>query len=191
MMVLTVAIAMGAKKEAKAMDFSFFDKSRISVDKCAITLLEDDIPWTGDEIEPKVRVNYKGTDLQEGVDYILTYRNNVDAGDAASVKITGKGDYKGKETVRFTIKGIDIKEDCIVSINQNEVKVYYNGRLLIEDKEYWVNDALKQEVLKESIKVGNKKLNTYEVTQYICVSGKGQFTGTVTEVFKTVTQRYE
>ena len=171
--VLTVGFAVKTKTEAKADLFEWFD--RISVDKCAISLPQDEFEWTGKQIKPEISINYKGTNLVKNVDYILSYKNNVDAG-IGKVVIEGKGNYKGKTSVSFTINGIDFKKNCIVSINNGVVEVYYNGQLLRNEFDYWYT-VMKQDLLQQSVPAGNGYLNTYKSTTYYTINGKGKFDG--------------
>ena len=59
--------------------------------------------------KPSVKVTFKGTELVENVDYKLSYTNNKAVNDgsnakkAPTVKITGKGNFKGVRTATFTI----------------------------------------------------------------------------------------
>lgn len=179
--VLSVAMAM-----ALVVGFAVKDKTsasanankRVSVKKCAITLSDTSFDYTGKEIKPSVRVNYKGKDLQQGVDYVVAYKNNVDAGQG-SVVVTGKGNYKSSSTVRFNIVGIDFKSNCKVILdNSKRIFVYYNGEQLTENKDYSVF-SIKQETLVNQVEGVGGNLNTYEVTIYYTVSGKGQFSGSV------------
>ena len=68
-----------------------------------ITLDEDAFEYDDTAKEPKVTVVSDGKTLTEGVDYTLTYENNVDAG-TATIRITGIGNYEGsKGSKDFTI----------------------------------------------------------------------------------------
>ena len=68
-----------------------------------ITLDEDTFEYDDTAKEPKVTVVSDGKTLTEGVDYTLTYENNVDAG-TATIRITGIGNYDGsKGSKDFTI----------------------------------------------------------------------------------------
>ncbi|MBR3328214.1 MAG: BspA family leucine-rich repeat surface protein [Atopobiaceae bacterium] len=58
--------------------------------------------YTGSAIAPKPRVTLNGIALREGIDYTLSYKNNVNAG-TASVTVTGNGNYTGTKTVTFAI----------------------------------------------------------------------------------------
>ena len=173
--------------EAKADLFEWFD--RISVDKCAISLPQDEFEWTGKQIKPEISINYKGTNLVKNVDYILSYKNNVDAG-IGKVVIEGKGNYKGKTSVSFTINGIDFKKNFIVSINNGVVEVYYNGQLLRNEFDYWYT-VMKQDLLQQSVPAGNGYLNTYKSTTYYTINGKGKFDGSIVKTLVTTETKFE
>lgn len=64
--------------------------------------------YTGKPLEPKPQVTFRGVLLKEGVDYTLSYADNVDPG-TAHVTITGKGNFTDARTEGFTIKGLDYK----------------------------------------------------------------------------------
>ena len=53
--------------------------------------MEKEFEYTGNAIEPKVSIE----GLIEGVDYIVSYSNNVEIGEA-TVTIKGKGKYRGR-----------------------------------------------------------------------------------------------
>lgn len=71
-----------------------------------------DQKWTGKEVRPKPTVTYNGKVLTEGVDYVLTYRNNINPcveatgpndENSAYVTISGKGRYTGNRVYSFAI----------------------------------------------------------------------------------------
>lgn len=59
--------------------------------------------YTGKKIEPEININDNTTQLNEGTDYILSYKNNINAG-KAKIIVTGKGNYTGTKTITFKIK---------------------------------------------------------------------------------------
>ena len=59
---------------------------------------------TGRAITQSPVVKLKGVTLKNGVDYTLSYKNNINASTAAYVTITGKGGYTGSITRKFTIQ---------------------------------------------------------------------------------------
>ena len=89
-MALVVGFAVKDKISANASPIS-----KISVKNCTITLSQDSFDYTGQAIEPEVKVTYKGQDLQVGADYDVKYKDNIDAG-TAKVVVKGKNNYKAK-----------------------------------------------------------------------------------------------
>ena len=67
--------------------------------------------YTAEHIEPKVTVTPKGSEtaLVEGVDYEVTYTNNVNKGKATAT-VTGIGNgFGGSKSVKFSIVSADMK----------------------------------------------------------------------------------
>lgn len=90
--------------------------------------LVESYEYTGNTIEPKVTVMNGETVLVEGVDYTVTYSDNVEAG-VGTVLITFIGNYSGTLTLTF-----EIIETAIENILTDEVKVCYDlsGRRVLE-----------------------------------------------------------
>lgn len=99
-------------------------------DAFTVDVLEGDtIEYNGKPIKPSVKVSYKEKPLTENTDYIVTYKNNVNAYDltegqdgfdynkAPTIIVTGKGDYQGVINKTFVIKPISL------SISGNRVSV--------------------------------------------------------------------
>ncbi len=82
--------------------------------------------YTGAAIEPSPVVAFGSTALTAGVDYTLSYENNVSAStDAALAKVvlTGTGSYTGTQTVEFVIEPKSIKDAQVSAI----ASVTYSG----------------------------------------------------------------
>ena len=73
-----------------------------SMADCEITLSETSFIYDGSEKKPSVTVKYNGEALNEDIDYSLSYKDNVEAGEA-TVTISGKGDYTGEAIKKFSI----------------------------------------------------------------------------------------
>jgi GH25 family lysozyme M1 (1,4-beta-N-acetylmuramidase) len=58
--------------------------------------------YTGNQLKPLVTVKNSSTTLKSGTDYTITYGTNKLPG-AATIKITGKGNYTGTKTIIFYI----------------------------------------------------------------------------------------
>ena len=81
----------------------------VSVEKIA------DQVYTGKEITPKVVVTHNSATLQEGIDYTLSYSNNVEIG-KGTITITGIGKYSRTKQVNFNIKR-DINDYTVLAID--------------------------------------------------------------------------
>ncbi len=70
--------------------------------------------------KPKPVIMFDGKALQEGADYTLSYKNNKTIGTNASpcVTINGKGSFKGKIAIHFTIQPQDLSKMTLVSCDR-------------------------------------------------------------------------
>ena len=70
--------------------------------------------YTGAAIKPEIRVYHGDELLQLKKDYTVAYKNNTNAGEA-TVTVTGKGNFKGKDTAVFTIHKKNINDADITA----------------------------------------------------------------------------
>lgn len=82
------------------------------INECLVNDVGNKI-YTGTGITPELTITHNGTQLKEGIDYILSYENNINAG-TATINVTGIGDYKGETEKSFVIEQADI-DLCEVS----------------------------------------------------------------------------
>lgn len=75
--------------------------SYIPISRVIVNTLPNQI-YTGKAVTPLVTVKDSGVLLRNGVDYTLSYRNNINIG-IAQVIINGKGKYQGTKTINFNI----------------------------------------------------------------------------------------
>ena len=133
--------------------------------------------YNRDEQEPAVKVtafvNGRKTTLTEGMDYRVSYKNNIDAG-TAIITIKGNGAYKGTLTQNFTIRPKAVKKLKVVvgalskNVSVSDLSLYpihvYDGvKRLNFGTDYTLSSA------------GMTK-NTVKVS----IAGKGNYTGTMT-----------
>ena len=83
-----------------------FNITRAALASADVTLASDTYTYNGRSQKPAVTVKHGGKKLVPGTDYSVTYSDNVHAG-TASVKVSGKGNYKGTVTKKFTISKAD------------------------------------------------------------------------------------
>ena len=185
-----------------------------------ITLSETEytfVPERTEGFEPTVTVTYDGKQLTEGEDYEVAYSDNLNAG-SATVTVTGKKMYTGSKNEFFSIAPYDfatagddvsvgiatIDEDSqdnyghyyynigfipnILFDGENTVKPsigvryfkylgYGNGNywdMLVEDQDYTVAYTKADEV----------------GTAYVTVTGKGNYTGSITEEYTITDQDF-
>lgn len=72
----------------------------------------EDYKWTGSPITPGVNIKHGDYTLVQGVDYTLTYTNNVNIG-TATITINGIGNYTGSKNITFNIIENAISYDVI------------------------------------------------------------------------------
>ena len=81
-----------------------------------------DQTWTGSAIEPTIEVKDGETTLVLNTDYTVAYSNNVETG-AATVTVTGTGNYSGTATANFTI----VADKSALNTAITEAETYYNS----------------------------------------------------------------
>ena len=129
--------------------------------------MEKEFEYTGNAIEPKVSIE----GLTEGVDYVVSYSNNVEIGQA-KVIIKGKGKYRGSIEKTFNITKKDISN---VNITVSS-RVAYTGTprypgAKVEGLKITKDYTVRYE---NNIEVGDAK---------IIITGKGDYKGKVTKTF--------
>ncbi len=133
------------------------------------------LSYTGGEQKPKPQVTLDGGILVEGVDYTLSYKNNVNAG-TGYVILTGIGKYMGTKRIPFTIQPFNLQNSIIAKVG---TKTYTGSKItpslimvnsagaIIENNNYSI-------VYKNNVNVG---------VATVTVSGMNNYTGTLTTTF--------
>jgi len=137
--------------------------------------------YTGTAVKPAIQVLVDGVALPAG-SYSVTYKNNTNAGENASVTITGKGQCQGKVTKTFAItpKPIDSVGTAAVA------KAVYSGKAL--------TPAVTVKWGSKTFKKGKDFTLSYENNTHaadmaaenapcVTVTGIGNYSGTMTQPF--------
>lgn len=144
--------------------------------KNAVITYNNSLTYNGSALSPAVTVKYGNATLKKNTDYTVAYSNNVNAG-TGTITITGKGIYGGSVKKTFTIKRLGISATA-VSGTGNKV---YTG------------SAIKPV---PAVKVGGRTLkngtdftvsyknNTEPGTATLSVTGKGNYSGSVSKTFR-------
>ena len=83
----------------------------LSNDDVVFSVIENQT-FTGNPIEPKPTITVDSITLVEGVDYDLSYENNVNAG-TATVNVAFKGNYSGSASTSFEIVPKELTDDDV------------------------------------------------------------------------------
>ena len=144
--------------------------------KNAVITYNNSLTYNGSALSPAVTVKYGNATLKKNTDYTVAYSNNVNAG-TGTITITGKGIYGGSVNKTFTIKTLGISATA-VSETGNKV---YTGSVIKPVP---------------AVKVGGRALkngtdftvsykdNTEPGTATLTVTGKGNYSGSVSKTFK-------
>lgn len=129
-------------------------------------------------LKPQVVVQVdEYTNLQEGTDYTVRYKDNTEIG-TATVSVEGKGNYKGTIEKTFTIKAKSLENVTVGSVDdytftgksiEPEVSVYDESydATLVKGKDYTVS-------YKNNVNAG---------TATIVIQGMGSYEGTIEKTF--------
>ena len=161
-------------------NFSFHIQEKIHINTFDINELEDSF-YTGNEIKQKVLIKDGTEQLIDKIDYKIEYKNNKKVG-TAQVNIIGIGKYKGTVTKNFKIKKAQLSKLSIGKID-NQV---YTGKN-IKPSVVIKNGSNKLKVNSDyTVKYkNNKQFGQATVT----ITGKGNYTGSVTKTFKIVPKK--
>lgn len=105
--------------------------------------------------KPKPVIYFDGVRIKEGADYTLSYKNNksVGGGTPPTVVVSGKGSFKGKLEIPFTIKSQDLSKMTLVSgdkVYKNKANIYkitpklmdLDGKMLSAGKDFDKNSIV-------------------------------------------------
>ncbi len=152
--------------------------SKKSLNNGLITLSETSYVYDGTYKKPAATVTFGGKVLQEGKDYTISYRNNLNVG-VTTVIATGMDDYTGYTSKNFTITkramaGGTVSVASSVSFTGSNitpsVTVKVAGRTLTNGTDYTVSYS------------NNKNVGTASVYVY----GKGNYSGSLSAKFDIV-----
>ena len=128
---------------------------------------------------PEITVKYGNIALEKGVDYSVSYSNNVNAG-KANIIITGLGNYMGTITKTFVISPRSIESLSISNIE--EAYIYTGSAITPAAVLKYGTKQLVQNVDYTASYSSNFAIGTASVK----ITGKGNYTGTLTKSFDIV-----
>ncbi len=161
------------------------DSAVLTVEKAKLlsaSVVNSKLPYNGKAHTPvltvKAKVNGKTVTLTADKDYTAKYTNNVNAG-TATVTVTGKGDYTGKVTATFVINRVKLTSAAL-----SKTSMAYTGKALKPGVTVKARVDGAYVVLTKGTDYTVKYENNVEKgTATVTVTGKGNFTGTITKTF--------
>lgn len=144
--------------------------------KNAVITYNNSLTYNGSTLSPAVTVKYGNATLKKNTDYTVAYSNNVNAG-TGTITITGKGIYGGSVKKTFTIKKLGISATA-VSGTGNKV---YTGSVIKPVPAVKVGGRTLKSGTDFTVSYKN---NTEPGTATLKVTGKGNYSGSVSKTFK-------
>lgn len=144
--------------------------------KNAVITYNNSLTYNGSTLSPAVTVKYGNATLKKNTDYTVAYSNNVNAG-TGTITITGKGIYGGSVKKTFTIKKLGISATA-VSGTGNKV---YTGSVIKPVPAVKVGGRTLKNGTDFTVSYKN---NTEPGTATLSVTGKGNYSGSISKTFK-------
>lgn len=148
----------------------------IDINVPTFTLNTDEIIYDGTAKMPEFTLKNGDYILEEETDYTVEYNDNINVG-TSKIIITGKGHYKGTLEKTFTItpQGLSFAQEVLVE------NVVYNGEA--QEPKVEVKDTKGTTLTLNEDYTVEYSNNTNAGTGTVIITGKGNYTGTVTKQF--------
>lgn len=194
-----VVNGMGYMKGTKKIPFTI---QQLGIENASVSSIEDHT-YTGNSVTPTVSVSCQGKKLTQGMDYSVSYINNIDPG-TATVVITGIGNYTGTKVTTFNIKALPQVEEpetiTNFTVNNQKYKVIdsknktvsYEGQEKTKKKAVTIPKEVNYNGTKYMVTnvaaksfCNNKKITSVNIATSVTVIGDSAFEGCTK--LKTVT----
>lgn len=109
----------------------------ISLETAVVSGIEASYPYTGCVIEPELAVTFEELNLVEGIDFKVSYENNMEIG-TAMLTIKGIGHFTGTLSESFEIRPLTVDE----KVQQLVEECLASGAETDRDKALWLHDWL-------------------------------------------------
>lgn len=148
-----------------------------NIKNASVSLSRTSYPYTKFKKQPVITATYNGQTLKKGTDYDYYYIKNVLAGTGYAM-IRGKGKYSNTQLVPFTIDPCPMSE---VTVSDITSKFIYNGSARKPTITVKHGTATLKKGTDYTVSYSN---NTNAGTGTVKVTGKRNYTGSVTKTFK-------
>lgn len=163
-------------------EFRIYEQSITKVKVAAVK-----VAYTGKFVRPELNVTVKNgkttTTLTKGVDYIVSYSGNLNAGTAKAM-ITGIGVYGGTKTVSFKIAAKSLADESVTATVRD---ASYTGKavkpsVVVKDGKTVLKAGVDYTVTyKNNTKAASAEAGKKAPT--VVIKGKGNYAGQITKTF--------
>ncbi|MBQ1389938.1 MAG: hypothetical protein IIY78_09985, partial [Clostridia bacterium] len=137
---------IGDYSGVKTVNFNITEPEKMNIsEKCTMSLSQLSYVYDGEEKSPDVIVKHETETLTRGVDYLVSYSNNIEPG-TATVTVKGIGSYKGSKNLTFTItESKFVKEKFVIGednwnfINNTNLGDFSTGTYRSQMSEKYLN----------------------------------------------------
>ena len=182
---------IGGYSGSRIITFKIFGKPMNET--CRMELSKDSYVFSNAENKPSAKVYYGDILLKNGKDYTLSYKNNINAGEATAV-VTGKGKYSGTITKNFTITPKQVNKNSKVTVS-NIADQKYTGEVIVPKVTVTVDGKQLVKGKDYTVSVLNSTRLTYDLdkkkpkgTATMIITGIGNYQGTLAKKSFTVVQ---
>ena len=143
----------------------------------SISTIENQV-YTASQIKPTIRPKFNGKALRQDTDYIVSYKNNIDAGTATAI-VKGIGNFSGTQEMKFKISPASASKLDYVSISSQKStgsaikpvpKIRYNRQVLKNGTDFQVSytDNVKRGTAKVIIQLMGNYTGSRTMSFTIC-----------------------
>lgn len=144
------------------------------------------VVYTGAKADPKVTVKIGDTTLVEDTDYIVDAGNAVNVKKDNSLTIVGVGNYSGEIKATFEIKPATITTS---NVKVTIPAVTYNGKAQTPKNPIIIVGARELKAADYTLAIAKGANNTNAGKVKVTITGKGNYTGTVTGAWFTINRK--
>lgn len=156
--------------------------SRKDISDCEIYSLDTQL-YLGMQLQPTVVIKDGSKVLVKDRDYTLSYSNNLNAG-IATITIVGIGNYTGSTQTNFMI----VPNTLTLAVVQDIPDQFYTGEEINPDI---IVTFVASKLIEDTDYTVSYENNTDIGTATVTVTGKGNFTGTLTKEFNIIEKPQE
>ncbi|MBQ7556720.1 MAG: leucine-rich repeat protein [Lachnospiraceae bacterium] len=169
----------------KTASFKILKGRDITNDDGFVAACSDSVPYAKGGAKPEVTVTFGSHKLKAGKDYAVKYSKNtaVTSGETAKITVSGKGNFKGKKVLRYSVVKQDLSvlsSNILVDDVTGSAKGYENPSVTVTDLDGKKLKAGTDFELRNFVKADGGNAVTAEV------AGKGNYEGYVPVSYRII-----